>query len=101
MGDGTRVSVIADFEDVQLTMVSGASKLAMQLAATTARAVATELHRELPPGEPVTRRPSVNFDKSPKPDWPRLVARLRSGKPIPSDAEHVAHLLAYLGVKTA
>lgn len=100
MGESARVAALPMAAGIHLYLVSGTSKVAMHLATPTARAVATELHRELPPGEPVTRRPAANTDRSPRPDWPRILARLRAGKPNHSDAEHVAGLLSYLGVKT-
>lgn len=99
MSESARVAVIGDVTGVHLYLVSGASRLGIQLATPAARAVETELREHLPPGEPVTRRPAVPRERSHQPDWSRIVARLRAGKPIPSDAEHVAGLLSYLGVR--
>lgn len=100
MGPTARVAAFPDAAGIHLVMVAGASKIAMNLATPTARTLHTELDRELPPDAPRTNRPAATFDRSPPPDWSRLVARLRDGRAIPSDAEHVAHLLHYLGVKT-
>lgn len=106
MGENARVAALPmDRGTVHLYVVSGASRLAVQLAEPTAQNIATELRTVLPANAPSTRRPappqqSPNDRSSTRPQWPLIVQRLRAGKPHPSDAEHVAGLLSYLGVKT-
>lgn len=101
MGEGARVAAFPDLGGIHLVMTSGASKLAMQLATPTARALATELREQLPPGEPTTRRPAAPRYREQEPtNYAAIVHRMREGRALPRDAEAVAHLLSYLGVKT-
>lgn len=100
LGELTRVHVMGDRDEVLLGLSSGNVRIALIMAEPCARAVYTELHQVLPAAEPVTRRPKAPQTKEFQVNWRAIVGRLRAGKPAPSDADAVAHLLEYLGATT-
>lgn len=100
LGEGTRVAALYDVSGVHVQMASGASKLVLQMAPSAARALSTELHGTLPPGEPATKRPAPPRYREQEPtNYAAVVHRMREGKATQRDAETIAHLLSYLGVR--
>lgn len=101
-GAAARVAAVASSSHADVFIASGPVHLCLYLAEPTARALATELREALPPGPTVTRRPAApRFNPERPTNWPAVLARIRVGKTQPGDVEAVAHLLCYLGVKTA
>lgn len=100
LGEGTRVAALYDVAGVHVQMASGASKLVLQMAPSAARVLSTELHDALPPGEPSTKRPAPPRYREQEPtNYAAVVHRMREGRATQRDAETIAHLLQYLGVR--
>lgn len=101
-GPAARVAVVASATHADAFLASGPVHLCLHFAEGTARALLTELLDALPPGASNTKRPAApRFNPERPTNWPAVIGRLRTGKTQPGDVEAVAHLLCYLGVKTA